>query len=335
MKIDRLLFIAYGVSGLGISLFTATMTYLIIGEPIGWYMFSEISLTVLAALPVIWLSSRLMGNYFARKVNAVKTRLDGVMAAGAPDAPGGEAVEEFAQIHDAVTELAARLERSIGELERKNRGLANTMRSLAHDMNTPLTIMQGYLEEIEDGMHSPEGVGVVVETMRREGDYLQELAADMMEYVASMQSGRPAERVVLGELLEGELFPLLRPSEGVSLRDESGEAAVTFNRMDLKKVLFNLLHNATKHTAEGNIRVVAENGAVQVIDSGSGIPPERAATLFEPMQRVEFAPDRKRGGFGVGLGIARNLAQRNGYALELGATSPSGTTFLLLPAPGQ
>jgi signal transduction histidine kinase len=158
---------------------------------------------------------------------------------------------------------------------------------------------------------------------------------DMLEYLQSMQSGRPVERVVLGELLEEEVFPLLRPADEVLLRVESGEAEVTFNRMDLKKVLFNLLHNATKHTAEGSIRVVAENGAVHVIDSGCGIPSERAATLFEPMQSAGFAPERQRGGFGMGLGIARNLAQRNGYALELGATSPSGTAFLLYPVPGQ
>lgn len=335
MKIDRLLFTAYGAAGLAISIFTATMTYLIIGEPIGRYMFSEIFLTVLLTLPVIWGFSHLIGRHLSVKVASVRAELETIMQTQAP-ASGAvrENVFEFAEIHRAVAELAGRLEQSLGELERQNGNLERMMRSLAHDINTPLTIMLGYLEEIEDGLCPPQKLPGTVAVLKKEVFYLQELSGDVVEYLRSLQEERPRERVALKPLLEEEIFPLLKPFEAVELSHSVGEGeTLLFNRVDLKKLLFNLLHNSVRFTQKGSIGVVFDGENLSVSDSGSGIAPERRERLFEPMGTADLSKSRRNGGFGLGLGIARNLARHNGYRLALDETFSPGTRFVLSPEP--
>jgi two-component system sensor histidine kinase SaeS len=333
MNIKRVLFLTYGAAGLGIAVFTAVMTYLIIGAPIGYYMFSKILLTVLLTVPVIWAFSRMTGNYFAKKIGIVKERLHTVMEEREPGKLSAtESVHEFAAIHHDIETLHRRLQRSMGSLKEKNRSQTYMMRSLAHDMNTPLTIIRGYLEELEDGLHRDEQLPETLRVIRKETEYLEELSSDVVEYLRSMQEGRHQEEIALKPLLEEEVFALLKPVSGVHLQhDVLPGHTIVFNRIDLKKILFNLLHNSCKFTKSGSIGVAYETTTLSVTDSGTGIPPEMRTTLFEPMVSGETAKIRQGGGFGLGLSIASNLASSNGYRLILDDSYAAGTRFLLRP----
>ena len=335
MNIKRLLFLTYGAAGLGIAVFTAVMTYLIIGAPVGYYMFSKILLTVLLTVPVIWWFSHMTGHAFAKKIDTVKERLHSVMEAREPGAlSASEPVREFAEIHRDIATVHRRLQNAMGSLKAKNRSQTHMMRSLAHDMNTPLTIIQGCLEALEDGLHGDQKLPETLRVIRKETEYLKELSGDVVEYLRSMQDGRPRETIVLKPLLEDEVFVLLRPDKGVRLQyHPATERTMVFNRIDLKKILFNLLHNSCKFTKAGSIVVACDGETLSVTDSGIGIPPEMQATLFEPMVGGETAGNRLQGGFGLGLSIASNLAASNGYGLFLDDTYAAGARFLLRPDP--
>ena len=78
MKIKSFLILIYTVSGLGIALFTAVMTYIIIDEPIGMKMLSKIALTIVATLPIIGIFSYYIGLYLSKKFDYIASRLDAI-----------------------------------------------------------------------------------------------------------------------------------------------------------------------------------------------------------------------------------------------------------------
>jgi two-component system sensor histidine kinase/response regulator len=107
--------------------------------------------------------------------------------------------------------------------------------------------------------------------------------------------------------------------------------------MRLKQVLTNLVANAVKFTATGEVRVVvrAENAAtrdrvrivVEVDDTGIGMNPEQIENLFQPFTQADSSHTRKYGGTGLGLVISRNLVELMGGTLEVESTAGEGTTF--------
>ncbi len=99
----------------------------------------------------------------------------------------------------------------------------------------------------------------------------------------------------------------------------------------VRQVLFNLLSNALKFTAQGSIAVVAEgiDGGVRikVVDTGIGIDPSQHATVFESFRQADTSTTRRFGGTGLGLSICRNLIEAMGGEVSLASVPGQGSTF--------
>jgi signal transduction histidine kinase len=98
----------------------------------------------------------------------------------------------------------------------------------------------------------------------------------------------------------------------------------------IQRLLVNLLQNAVQHTPEGGavtVRVSRHDAdvALTVTDSGAGIPPEQVARIFERF--VQLDPSRRGDGAGLGLTIARWIAEAHGGTLMVVSTGPAGSTF--------
>ena len=215
-------------------------------------------------------------------------------------------------------------------LKEQNRDLNNLVLSLSHDIKTPLTIIDGYLEELEDNMVSKDEMPKVVAVLKKETAYLNELSSEVISYVQSNDEVNQKENILLKEFLHAEVYPLLRVTDGVELKCEINDnESIEFNQMALKKILLNLLHNAIKYTSIGSITVKLEHGRVIVEDTGMGIAKEDAEKIFDPFFCLDESRNREKSGFGLGLSIARNLAERNGYRLSLDSTYVGGCRFVL------
>jgi len=105
--------------------------------------------------------------------------------------------------------------------------------------------------------------------------------------------------------------------------------SIVFDRMALKNILVNLLHNASKHTEQGTITIKSHGDSIIIEDTGVGIASKYARSIFEPFYCVDESKNREKSGFGLGLSIARNLATNNGYALSLDNSYKEGCKFLL------
>lgn len=80
--------------------------------------------------------------------------------------------------------------------------------SLAHDIKTPLMIINGYLEEIRDGLISPENLPKIVDKMGSECGYIDDLTSDVLVYLSSMNPNRVREQVVIYDVVH-EILPLI------------------------------------------------------------------------------------------------------------------------------
>lgn len=216
---------------------------------------------------------------------------------------------------------------------------------MGHELRTPLAALRGYTEALTDGVMAPEQVAPVI---RREVRAMERLASDL-SLVSRVEAGQVELHPSVfsaRSLLEAaaERFGEAYAERGVTLTVQEGQGALEVHA-DFERalqVLSNLLSNALRHTPQGGqVTLTAEPvGSVgsrvrfTVQDTGHGIEPEHLARVFERFYRVD--PARTRGeGSGVGLTIARGLAQQMGGEVGVNSSSSGSVFFFFLPRAGD
>ena len=227
----------------------------------------------------------------------------------------------------ALASWAAR--RLFGPLEEAYRRESAFAADVAHELRTPLTRMQGELEMAQrDGR---EDVSSVLEEVRRLSDLVNHLLmlarAEAGQEPLAMAS---VDLTVLCRELE-EAFGPVAEEKGLKLRVKAPPAlSVRGDRMRLRQALANLLENAIRHTATGEIVLKAESGMLSVTDTGVGIPPEHQGRVFERFYRVPGSPE---GGSGLGLAFVQWVAVAHGGHAFVESVPGKGSVFqILLPA---
>ena len=330
MNAKTYLIVYYSIAGIIISLFTAVMTYFIIDVPIGEKMMFKIFLTILATLPIIGLLSYLIGSCLSKRLFAISICLNNISEDKFLEDKHEESITDISAIHESIHQLSTRLEESIAKLKNSNQQLNTMILSLSHDIRTPLTIIEGYLEELEDNIVLKEEQPKVIAILKKETDYMKEMSSNVIHYIKSLDFTSKQENILFKRFFVEEVSPLLRIPHGVTLTSEINENfTLFFDSMALKNILVNLLHNASKHTAKGSILLKVEKEYILIEDTGVGIDIKLKETIFEPFFCVDESRNRKNGGFGLGLSIAKNLAKSNGYELFLDTNYHGGSRFVL------
>jgi signal transduction histidine kinase len=238
---------------------------------------------------------------------------------------------------EALSETFNSMAQELGDIEVTR---ARMLGDLAHEMRTPLSTLDAYLEAIGDGFEeaNPE----TIELLRHQTARLSRLAADI-SLVARAEEGqfdlRRRAVAMSGLVAEACGGIVARYHEkGVELTwdvppDLAG-VQVDGDPDRLGQVLTNLLSNAHRHTpAGGHVSVTLsrpQDGwiALAVQDDGEGIEATHLPHLFERFYRVDSARDRGRGGSGIGLAIVRAMAIAHGGSVEVeSAGLGKGTTF--------
>ncbi|CAL9335284.1 sensor histidine kinase [Streptomyces sp. enrichment culture] len=289
---------------------------------------------MLAGLPVLlavvgavtWLVTRRA----LRPVEAIRREMAAITASEdlshrVPE-PGSR--DEVARLARTTNETLAALEASV---ERQRRFVADA----SHELRSPIASLR---TQLEVGAAHPELLdldGAVKDTER-----LQHLAADLL-LLARLDAGeRPGtRRVDMAELLQEEVAGRRgdRLPVAVEVRGERWE--VTGSPGQLRRVLANLLDNAQRHAAASvtaSVRGGAGRVEVVVSDDGAGVSEADRERIFERFVRLDDARSRDDGGAGLGLAIARDVAERHGGTLTAGGAEGGGARFTLsLPAAGR
>ena len=192
----------------------------------------------------------------------------------------------------------------------------------------------------EWALEDPEEARKSVRTIKQEAERLRSLAEALLTLArgdegASLQVGRHD----LGEVASEAVEAARAAADGkvsIEYAAPNSEVSVTFDRDRIRQVASILLDNAIKYTPRGGnvaVWVREEKGRafLKVSDTGVGIPEEKLPLVFERFYRLDSA--RTEGGAGLGLSIARQVAEAHGGDIEVRSTPGEGSTFtLILPS---
>ena len=236
-----------------------------------------------------------------------------------------------------IGELADSLNRMAAELETTERRRVQLIGDVAHELRTPITTLQGYLEGLRDGVIEPSDnlwARLYDQTGRlnRLAEDLQELSRVEAEAASIERHGVAPDALVRATVTAIE--PLFA-EKGIDLRLSlpRNSPSVLADRDRAEQVLTNLLTNALRYTPTGGrvtVSIVPNDRLVwfKVEDTGVGIPAEHLPRLFDRFYRVDPSRSRALGGSGVGLTIARALVEAQGGEIRADSPGPNqGSTF--------
>jgi signal transduction histidine kinase len=199
--------------------------------------------------------------------------------------------------------------------------------AITHDLQTPLTRMRLRLEKVTD----PDLKQRLLEDLSA----TQAMVREGLELARSMDSTEPMQAVDLDSLLESVCCDATDAGQPVTVQGRAGMALMA-RPLSLRRCLTNLIDNAVKYGRQASVTVERVTGAVRVriVDQGPGLAPAELGKVFDPFYRVESSRSRESGGTGLGLTIARNIAEQHGGRITL-ANCPDGGLEATLILPDQ
>jgi signal transduction histidine kinase len=255
-----------------------------------------------------------------------------------PDTAPHSSPDEIGTLDRAFRHMAGRIHAQMDELRRQDQLRREMVANISHDLRTPLTSLQGYLETLQLKADSlpPEDRERYLDIAVRHARKVSKLAQELFELAKlECEVVKPQEEpFALAELVQDVLqkFELPARKRQVAL-NASVDTALPAVKADIgliERVLTNLIDNALRHTPpHGEVRVEASVDAdavrVRVRDTGSGIPADRRALLFERPSPISDPRGRTSGG--LGLLIVKRILSLHGSSIRLEEAAGPGAAF--------
>lgn len=225
---------------------------------------------------------------------------------------------EIVALGNAFNQMAGELER--GEMLRRN-----LMADVAHELRTPLSVLQGNLRAIIDDVYPLEKAEVA--RLYDQTRHLSRLVQDLHDLAQAEARELPLNivQVDVVALVRAAVqsFAPLAEEDGVRLQEDfpETELAVRADPARLTQVVQNLLANALRHASRDGVigievEALGENVAIRVRDDGAGIEPEHLPRVFDRFYRADRSRSRHSGGAGLGLAIVRAIVEAHGGSVS-------------------
>lgn len=251
------------------------------------------------------------GNYGIRFESTIKTK-------------------ELSDLTLAVNQMAESLE----EQENLRKRLTT---DVAHELRTPLANISSYLEAIIEGIWepTPERLQSCYDEIGRIYDIVLDL--EKLRQIESENLNLNKEPIDLLELVKmvRSSFESEFATKQLTCIVEGKSTIISGDKKRLHQVMFNLLSNAVKYSTSGKvIRILvkdsSENGIIVVEDQGIGISKEDLPFIFERFYRTDYSRNRKTGGAGIGLTIAKSIIQAHGGRITVESKKGQGSRFIVM-----
>jgi signal transduction histidine kinase len=235
-----------------------------------------------------------------------------------------------------VAELAQAFDTMAGNLEHTEQLRRNMVADVAHELRTPLSNIQGYLEAIRDRVMKPNAA--TMRSLNEEAALLSQLVNELQE-LSLVEAGElklDYRSEDVARLVRQAVIPwqpkMVAKDIFLSLDVPDDLPLVKIDWQRVNQVLHNLLENAVAHTSQGGSISVAATELdgwveISVADTGEGIPAADLPNIFERFYRVDKSRARVTGGSGLGLTIAKRLIEAHGGQITVESKLGRGTCF--------
>ncbi len=242
-------------------------------------------------------------------------------------------------VDDEISRLTEQFNDMIGRLQASFAEIRQFSADASHELRTPLTIMRGEIEVALRNRHLPDAPRDLLESIHHELIRLSSIVDSLMTLVRS-DSGRLAfnfEPVHLGPMIEEltEDAKLLAKPKNITVNlTRCDHISINGDATRLKQLFLNLIDNAIKYTApQGKVAIALErrdgSASVSVKESGIGSPRKHQRKVFERFYRVGRSRSNNVPGSGLGLSIAKWIAEAHHGSIEVKSREKKGSTFVV------
>lgn len=218
-----------------------------------------------------------------------------------------------------------------GALRRSDELKTALLRSVSHDLRTPLTSIIAAGAALDSPSITPQERHELSEAVVEEGQRLSRLVENLLD-VSRLESGNAEARrepVDLGDVLEAARESLSAGREEIRLSIDPDTPAIVADPVQLERAFANLFENGLRHGRGKPVLVRSRQTGgrlvVRVVDQGSGIPEHERERIFEPFYRREESGQ----GFGLGLAIARGFVEASGGEIGVESVPSQGSSFVV------
>ncbi|NLY18178.1 MAG: HAMP domain-containing histidine kinase, partial [Clostridiaceae bacterium] len=241
--------------------------------------------------------------------------------------------------NDEVAILAESFNHMIETLENLEKMRRDFVANISHELRTPMTSINGFIEGILDGTipedRQKEYLAIVKDEVKR----LQRLVSDMLD-IARMEAGETKLNITVFDICEIVRISVIQLQQYLEEKDinfranfEQEVMIVKADRDAIQRVLINLLHNAVKFTPRGGQISVSITGSrgkaeITVSDTGVGIPAEDLPFIFDRFHKGDKSRGRDKTSVGLGLYIVKNIIKAHNEEINVNSEINKGTSFI-------
>lgn len=224
---------------------------------------------------------------------------------------------------DDMHDIGRQLDQTATALERLVTQTRHLSASIAHDLRTPLARLHARLESLPDG--EPRSAALE-EATRLSGIFDTIMRVARIEAAQGQSGLKPVDLGELATELAETFGPVVEDADKVLVCDVTAPATVQADQQMLVQALANLIQNALVHGGP-TVTLFAQGHNIGVADDGPGVPPDQYGEIIKPMVRLDAA--RVTEGTGLGLALARAVADRHAAKLILSKNDPQGLRVTL------
>jgi two-component system OmpR family sensor kinase len=237
-----------------------------------------------------------------------------------------------------VSELSEALNRLLERVERAHHALEGFTADASHELRTPLAHIRAQAQWSLDDRRSRADQCEALTGIARETERMIRMVEDLLliargENRQLVVASRDFDLVAVVHEVE-EIAVAMAKDRDVRVRSDVNDAVHAVGDAGrTREILLNLASNAVRHTSQGSVVLTCERNdgmvGIAVRDTGCGIEPQHLGRIFDRFYRVDRARSRTHGGAGLGLTIARLLAELQHGHIEVESTPGIGSTFVL------
>ncbi|MDQ0231409.1 sensor histidine kinase [Metabacillus malikii] len=288
-----------------------------------------LAVTIIAIIPVI-LSSQVLSKIIIRPIKAMTETMKDIQESGK-----FKRLPQERKSKDELYEMGNTFNHMIDLLETNFEKQEQFVSNASHELKTPLTIIESYSDLLKRrGKQRPELFDESVEAIHSEAVRMREMIEQLLLLAKhDEQWTLEMKQTNLNSLVSESAKVFQNAYNRSVLLNSKEELKLVTDEQKLKQILFIFLDNARKYSEDAitiTIEKANETPTIRIEDRGIGIPKQDLSKVFDRFYRVDKARSRKQGGTGLGLAMAKELADALGVRIELNSLEGIGTTVTLI-----